>query len=108
MSRPRSTSGPAGAARWERSHPAELVAMAFGVGIFVGLVVLLGSRSPTVSVIFAGIAFIVTLLLLAMLALVASGSPAPSDRPVLHPPEDEHSEDEYPGDEHPGDEHPGQ
>lgn len=70
--------------------------MAFGVGIFVGLVVLLGSRSPTVSVIFAGVAFIVTLLLLAMLALIASGSPGPSDRPVLHPPEGERPADTNP------------
>lgn len=67
--------------------------MALVVGVFVGLVVLLGSRSPTVSVIFAGVAFIVTLLLLAMLALVASGSPSHGDRPVLHPPEDERPPD---------------
>lgn len=81
--------GPGGATRRERQRPVELIAMALIVGVFVGVVVLLGSRSPTVSVIFAGIAFIVTLLLLAMLALIASGSPTHGDRPVLHPPEDD-------------------
>lgn len=104
MNRPRSASRPTGGTRLERSRPAELVAMAFGVGIFVGLVVLLGSRSPTVSVTFAGIAFIVTLLLLAMLALVTSGSPAPSGRPVLHPPEGE--DDDEGGGERPAVGHP--
>ena len=83
MSRPQR--GP----RRERQRPVELVLMAFVVGIFIGLVVLLGSRSPTVSVIFAGISFIVTLLVLAMLTLVASGGPDRGDGPVLYPPKDE-------------------
>ena len=81
-------SGTGRGTRRDRQRPVELIVMAFAVAIFVGLIVLLGSRSPTVSVIFAGIAFIVTLLLLAMLTLIASGG-EPGEGPVLYPPKDD-------------------
>ena len=71
----------------DRIRPVELVAMALVVAAFVGVVIVIGSREPTLGVIFAGVAFIVTLLVLAMLALV-SGPPKhdPADGPVLIPP----------------------
>ena len=68
----------------ERMKPLELVGMAAVLGVFAGGVGFLGSRSIELSLIFAGVAFIVGLLVPAMLAL-ASGSAegAGQDGPVL-------------------------
>ena len=68
----------------ERMKPLELVGMAAVLGVFAGAVGLLGSRSIELALIFAGVAFILGLLVLAMLAL-ASGSPHDTDQqgPVL-------------------------
>jgi hypothetical protein len=68
----------------ERLKPLELVAMAGVLGVFAGVIALVGSRSIEVAAILAGIAFIAALLVLAMLAL-AAGAPAEGDqdRPVL-------------------------
>ena len=55
--------------RRDRTRPIELLALAGGLGLFTGLVVLLSTRDLVLSAIFAGVAFIVGLVVLAMLAL---------------------------------------
>jgi len=55
--------------RRDRTRPVELLALAGGFGLFTGLVVLLSTRDLVLSLIFAGVAFIVGLVVLAMLAL---------------------------------------
>lgn len=68
----------------ERLKPLELVGMAAVLGVFAGVIALVGTRSVELSAILAGIAFIAALLVLAMLAL-AAGDPrdGTDDRPVL-------------------------
>lgn len=62
----------------ERLKPVELVGFAAVLGVFAGVVTLIATREPQPAVILAGIAFIVALLVLAMLAL-AAGAPADPD-----------------------------
>ncbi|MBC7519246.1 MAG: hypothetical protein H7248_10300 [Microbacteriaceae bacterium] len=57
--------------RRDRFRPLELLGLSFVAAIFIGLVVLMSSRQPTLALIFAGVTFIVTLVGLAMLAMVA-------------------------------------
>jgi hypothetical protein len=68
----------------DRLKPLELVGMAVVLGVFAGVVALVGSQSIELALILAGIAFIVALLVLAMLAL-AAGTPHDGERdgPVL-------------------------
>jgi hypothetical protein len=68
----------------DRLKPLELVAMAAGLGVFTGAIAIAGTREWQLALIFAGIAFIAALLVLAMLAL-AAGAPQDGDdeRPVL-------------------------
>jgi uncharacterized membrane protein YkgB len=49
--------------------PAELIGIAFVIAIFVGLIALLSTREPLLALIGAGVAFIVTLIVLAMFTL---------------------------------------
>lgn len=70
--------------RRQRHRPMELVVMAALVAAFIGVVVLATTRDLPLASIFAGVAFIVALLLLAMLALVETSDPTdPSEGPVL-------------------------
>lgn len=55
--------------RRDRTRPAELIAISAGLALFAGLVVLMSTRQVVLSLIFLGIAFIVALVVLAMLAL---------------------------------------
>jgi hypothetical protein len=55
--------------RRDRFRPVELLVMAGGVAIFVGLVVAGSIRNIEVGGIFAGVAFIVSLVVLATLAI---------------------------------------
>ncbi|WP_082763442.1 hypothetical protein [Frondihabitans sp. PAMC 28766] len=57
--------------RHERLRPMELLGMAGVFGLFTGLIVLLSTRQPVLSAIFLGIAFIVGLVVLAMLSLAS-------------------------------------
>ncbi len=57
--------------RHERLRPLELLIMAAVFGAFTGVIVLLSTRQFVLSSIFAGIAFIVGLVVLAMLSLAA-------------------------------------
>jgi len=53
----------------ERLRPLELLGISAVLGVFAGLVVLMATREIVLAVIFLGIAFIVSLVVLAMLAL---------------------------------------
>jgi hypothetical protein len=60
--------------RKDRTRPAELLALAGGLAIFVGLIVLLATRALLQAVVSLGVVFIVALVVLAMLSLVARPS----------------------------------
>jgi hypothetical protein len=53
----------------DRLRPLELLVIAAVLGIFAGLVVLMATREIVLALVFLGIAFIVSLVVLAMLAL---------------------------------------
>lgn len=53
----------------DRMRPAELLGIAGVLGIFAGLVVLMSTRDIVLALVFLGVAFIVSLIVLAMLAL---------------------------------------
>ena len=55
--------------RRDRTRPAELLGLSAILALFVGLVVLMSTRELVLALIFAGIGFIVALVVLAMLAL---------------------------------------
>ncbi len=57
--------------RKDRSRPLELLALSAILGLFAGLVVLMSTRELVLSLIFLGVAFIVSLVVLAMLSLAA-------------------------------------
>jgi uncharacterized membrane protein YkgB len=56
----------------DRTRPLELLGLSGGIALFVGLVVLMSTREPLLAVVGLGIAFIVSLVVLAMLALAAT------------------------------------
>lgn len=62
-------SAPNGPSRRDRLRPLEFLIIAAVVAVFVGLVVLGTTRQLLLAIIFFGIAFIVTLVTIAMLAL---------------------------------------
>jgi len=53
----------------DRKRPVELLVLSAIFAVFAGLIVLMASRSPILALVFFGIAFIVSLVVLAMLAL---------------------------------------
>ena len=55
--------------RRDRTRPVELIGLSAVFAVFVGLVVLMSTREVVLALIFAGIAFIVSLVGLAMLSL---------------------------------------
>ena len=55
--------------RRDRTRPAELLGLSAILAVFVGLVVLMSTRELVLALIFLGIAFIVSLVGLAMLSL---------------------------------------
>jgi hypothetical protein len=67
----------------ERLKPLELVGLAAVFGAFTGVVVLVATRDGGLAVIFGGVAFILGLLVLAMLALVATPPEDRGEGPVL-------------------------
>jgi len=56
----------------DRTRPAELLGLSTVLGLFAGLVVLMATREVVLALIFFAIAFIVSLVGLAMLALAVS------------------------------------
>ncbi len=71
-------------ARRDRLRPAELLAASAGLGVFAGLVVFMGTREWVVAGISFGVVFIVSLVVVAMLALAFT---PPDEKP--RPPDDE-------------------
>ena len=63
--------------RRERFRPAELIGLSLAAGLFAGVVVLFTVRDLGLAVIFLGVAFIVSLVGFAMLALVAGEPKTP-------------------------------
>ncbi|WP_394768402.1 hypothetical protein [Lacisediminihabitans sp.] len=55
--------------RQDRLKPLEFIVLSAIVSGFIGLVVLLSTRQPVLSLVFFGVAFIVTLVTIAMLSL---------------------------------------
>jgi protein-S-isoprenylcysteine O-methyltransferase Ste14 len=55
--------------RKDRTRPAELLVLSGVMAVFTGLVVLMSTRDIVLSLIFTGIAFIVVVMVLAMLVL---------------------------------------
>ena len=56
----------------DRTRPAELLGLSAILAVFAGLVVLMSTRDVILALIFAGVAFIVSLVVLAMLALAVT------------------------------------
>ena len=55
--------------RRDVTRPVELLAMAGGLSLFLGLVVFMATRELLLALIFTGVTFIVALVILAMLVL---------------------------------------
>lgn len=55
--------------RKDRTRPVELLVLSGILGVFAGLVVFMSTREIILAVVFLGIAFIVSLVVLAMLSL---------------------------------------
>jgi len=76
--------------RREKVRPAELLVLSAIFAAFVGVVVLLSTREPSLAAIFGCIAFIVAVVMIAMLSLAAKPNEAErseideSDRPRGH------------------------
>jgi hypothetical protein len=62
--------------RKDRLRPLELVGMAAVIAIFIGVVVLGSTRQLMLSLIFFGVAFIVSLVFIAMLSLAVKPNEA--------------------------------
>lgn len=62
-------SAPIDPSRRDRLRPFEYLLIALLISVFVGLVVLGSTRQPLLAIIFFGVAFIVSLVGIAMLAL---------------------------------------
>ena len=73
--------------RQDRLKPLELVVMAAVISVFIGLVVLFSSRDVELAVIFFGVSFIVSLVVIAMLALAVK--PGDAERLDLTEQDDE-------------------
>lgn len=56
----------------DRLRPLELLGLSAGVAVFIGLIVLMSTRTAETSIIFGVVAFIVSLMIFAMLALTAT------------------------------------
>ena len=57
--------------RRDRTRPVELIGLSAVFAVFVGLVVLMSTRQIELALIFLGVAFVVSLVGLAMLSLAA-------------------------------------
>ena len=55
--------------RKDATRPVELLAIAAGLSLFLGLVVFMATRELVLALIFTGVTFIIALVILAMLVL---------------------------------------
>lgn len=62
--------------RQDRLRPLEFILLSAVVAVFTGLVVLLSTREPILALVFFGVGFIVSLVVIAMLALAAKPNAA--------------------------------
>ncbi len=77
--------------RRDRLRPVEFIVISAIAAVFVGLVVLLSTRGVVLALVFAGIAFIVCLVIIAMLMLgVKPGEGQDGTFPVLGDPNTPH------------------
>ncbi|MFF1572651.1 hypothetical protein ACFVWR_07895 [Leifsonia sp. NPDC058292] len=88
--------GAAGPSRRDRFLPAELLGISGALGVFVGLIVLIATREFVLAGISLGLAFILSLVLMALFALAFKPNAAevhdleeqnaahPDDRPAPH------------------------
>ena len=75
--------------RRDRLRPFEYVVMSAIVALFIGFVVVLSTREVILALVFAGIAFIVSLVVIAMLALAVK----PGDAEKIDLTEQDHQSD---------------
>ena len=75
--------------RRDRLRPFEYVAMSAVIAVFIGFVVALSTRQVPLALIFAGVTFIVSLVVIAMLALAAK----PDDAEKIDLTEQDHQSD---------------
>ena len=75
--------------RRDRLRPLEYVVMSAVIAVFIGFVVVLSTRQVTLALIFAGVTFIVSLVVIAMLALAAK----PDDAEKIDLTEQDHQSD---------------
>ena len=66
--------------RRDRTRPLELLGFSGVLAVFIGLFVFLGTRELWTSLIFAGVAFILILVVLAMLLLASGPKELPTQR----------------------------
>ncbi|WP_022901398.1 hypothetical protein [Humibacter albus] len=74
----------------DRMRPAEFVGMSAVLALFVGLIVLLSTREPLLALVFFGVAFIVTLVVIALFVL--GSKPDEDERQDLAEQNHEHPE----------------
>lgn len=79
--------------RRDRFLPVELLAISGGLGVFVGLIVLIATREFVLAAVGLGVAFIVSLVLMALFALAF--------KPTAAEVEDIHEQDEAEGGDRP-------
>lgn len=72
-----SQTNPVTPSRRDRLRPLELVGFSTGLGVFAGLIVLFATREIMLSAVFAGIGFIVTIMMVALVGL--GGKPSEED-----------------------------
>lgn len=90
-SRPTST-------RRDRLRPVEFIVISAVAAVFIGLIVLLSTRELVLALVFAGIAFIVCLVVIAMLILaVKPNDDTPPTYPVLGDPSLPHKGEPHKG-----------
>lgn len=70
-----------GPSRRDRTRPAELLGLAAGLALFVGLGVLLSTRNWVLALEFFGAGFIVSIVVLATLLLAAKPDPRHDEDP---------------------------
>ncbi|GAB3397813.1 hypothetical protein GCM10027568_33960 [Humibacter soli] len=85
----------------DRMRPVEFLGIAGVLSVFVGLIVLMSTREPILALIFFGVAFIVTLVVLAIFALGFK----PDDEERRDLAEQNHERPELPGGDAPRNPH---
>ena len=77
--------GPTPPSRRDRTRPAELLGLSAIIGVAVGVITFFATHTLPTAAIFAGVAFIVTLVVFAMLLLAVSPPrSSDDDRPSPH------------------------